>query len=84
MPHAFGQPFPDRSTVVHPDCVGIVLKQNNFATMVLHYGAALTFQSSYRPNPCFRAFTTFACKFLTVSFSNCLTIECASLDAQII
>ena len=33
--HAFGQPSPDRSTVVHPNCVGIVLKQNNFATMVL-------------------------------------------------
>ena len=35
MPHAFGQLSPDRSTVVHPDCVGIVLKQNNFATMAL-------------------------------------------------
>ena len=23
----------DRSTVIHPDCVGIVLKQNNFAPM---------------------------------------------------
>ena len=35
MPHAFGQPFPDRSSVVHPDCVGIALKQYNFATMAL-------------------------------------------------
>ena len=35
MPHAFGQPSPDRSTVVHPDCVGILLKHNNFATMAL-------------------------------------------------
>ena len=35
MPHTFGQPSPDRSTVVHPDCVGIVLKQNNFGTMVM-------------------------------------------------
>ena len=35
MPHAFGQPFPDRSTVVHPDCVGIALKQYNYATMAL-------------------------------------------------
>ena len=34
-PHAFGQPSPYRSTVVHPDCVEIVLKQNNFATMAL-------------------------------------------------
>ena len=29
------QPSPDRSTVVRPDCVGILLKQNNFATMAL-------------------------------------------------
>ena len=36
-PHAFGQPSPDRSTVVHSDCVGIVLKQNNFATMALPF-----------------------------------------------
>ena len=30
-----GQSSSDRSTVVHPDCVGIVLKQNIFATMAL-------------------------------------------------
>ena len=29
------QPSLDRSTVVHPDCAGIVRKQNNFATMAL-------------------------------------------------
>ena len=34
-PHAFGQPSPDRSTVVPPDCVEILLKQNKFATMAL-------------------------------------------------
>ena len=34
-PHAFSQPSPDCSTVVHPDCVGIVLKQNNFVTIGL-------------------------------------------------
>ena len=28
-----GQASSDRNTVVHPDCVGIVLKQNNFASM---------------------------------------------------
>ena len=33
--HAFGQPSPDRSTVVHPDCVEIVLKQNSYAIMAL-------------------------------------------------
>ena len=35
MPHAFGQSSLDPSKVVHADCVGIVLKQNNFATMAL-------------------------------------------------
>ena len=35
MPHAFSQPSPDRSTVVHPDCVGIMFKLNNFTTMAL-------------------------------------------------
>ena len=35
VPHAFGQPSPDRSTVVHPDWVGIVLKQNNFGNMAM-------------------------------------------------
>ena len=46
MPHAFGQPSPDHSTVVHPDCVAIVLKQNNFGTMAmsLHW----IFDSFYR------------------------------------
>ena len=34
-PHAFGQPSPDHSTVVHPDRVGILLKQYNFATMAV-------------------------------------------------
>ena len=33
--HAFGQPSPGRSTAVHPDCVGIVLKQNHFGTMAM-------------------------------------------------
>ena len=33
--HTSCKPSPDRSTVVHPDCVGIVLKQNNVATMAL-------------------------------------------------
>ena len=34
-PHTLGQPSLDRSTVVQPDCAGIVRKQNNFATMAL-------------------------------------------------
>ena len=34
--HAFGQPLPDRISISgSPDCVGIVLKQNNFATIAL-------------------------------------------------
>ena len=31
----FGQPSPGHRAVVHPDCVGIVLKQNNFTIMAL-------------------------------------------------
>ena len=34
-PHVFGQPSPDHSIVVHPDCVRIVLKQINFGTMAM-------------------------------------------------
>ena len=34
-PHAFCQASPDHSTVVLSDCVGIVLKQNNFDTVAL-------------------------------------------------
>ena len=45
-PHALGQLSPDRSTVVHPDCVGIGLKQNNFATMALSLNEIFT--SFYR------------------------------------